>query len=378
MKYMLIRENVNVLDLPDEIIEQICSYISPVQLCLSGWDKISKGFKDMLQQIYKSCRILDTITGQDYRFFEQFCLLQAYEDKILIRKLEIVIRNIFPHLTMLTVSAGTLCAVLRCAVKFESIFLIPKLRFLHILLGDKCGVLTNNHILSDFIAARMFVNELKFVELSVTLSPDSEKFITCCSFRNLLRFLMEITGNTGTWSLCLKDKTKQSQGWFSPSELSSYRVTAFIAYVRIVLELGISLHTLRLVDELKMSLYMMVMKKRQRFLYMYNEYKQCKNLIICYDIGIIAPLFPPVNEKYYQLQQVEIISSHVLYKDEFLKYLSLASNIKVVRILLPCHWTERMERCAFGYFLNADFTCFMKYGWASLSHYIPHASLVFS
>lgn len=101
---------MNVLDLPDEIIEQICSYISPVQLCLSRWDKISKGFRDVLQQIYKSCRILDTITGQDFRFFEQFCLPQAYEDKILIRKLEIVIRNIFPHITMLTISAGTLCA----------------------------------------------------------------------------------------------------------------------------------------------------------------------------------------------------------------------------------------------------------------------------
>ncbi|VDO40705.1 unnamed protein product [Brugia timori] len=152
----------------------------------------------------------------------------------------------------------------------------------------------------------------------------------------------------------------------------------FIAYVRTVLELGISLHTLRLVDELKMSRYMMVMKKRQRFLYMYNEYEvRIANLIICYDIGIIAPSFPPINKKYYHLQQVEIISSHVLYKDEFLKYLSLASNIKVVRILLPCHWTERVERCAFGCFLNADFACFMKCGWASLFHYIPHASLVF-
>ncbi|VIO94617.1 Uncharacterized protein BM_BM3070 [Brugia malayi] len=132
---------------------------------------------------------------------------------------------------------------------------------------------------------------------------------------------------TGAWSLCLKDKTKRSQGWFRPIIVSGY----FIAYVRTVLELGISLHTLRLVDELKMSRYMMV----------------------------------------------EIISSHVLYKDEFLKYLSLASNIKVVRILLPCHWTERVERCAFGCFLNADFACFMKCGWASLFHYIPHASLVF-
>ncbi|VIO94616.1 Uncharacterized protein BM_BM9792 [Brugia malayi] len=80
---------MNVLDLPDEIIEQICSYISPVQLCLSRWDKISKGFRDVLQQIYKSCRILDTITGQDFRFFEQFCLPQAYEDKNVCQRTEI-------------------------------------------------------------------------------------------------------------------------------------------------------------------------------------------------------------------------------------------------------------------------------------------------
>ncbi|EFO20576.1 hypothetical protein LOAG_07915 [Loa loa] len=369
---------MNVTDLPDEIIEQICSYVSPVQLCLSGWDRVSKGFRDMLQQIYQSFRVLNTITGQDCKFFEQFCLPQAYDDEILTRKLEIVIRNIFLHVTMLTVSAGTLCAVLRYIVKFEPILLMPKLRFLHILLGDKCGVLTNSHVFSNFTVARKFVNELKFLELSVTLSPDSEKFITCCSFRKLLRFLMEITGNTGTWSLCLKDKTKRAQGWFCPSELSSYRVIAFIAYVRTVLELGISLHTLQLIDELKISPYMMVMKKRRRFLYMYDEYRQCENLILCYDIGIIAPSFPPIDDKYYQLQQVEIISSHVLYKDDFLKYLSLASNIKVVRILLPCHWTERVERCAFGCFLNADFACFMKYGWASLSCYLPRASLVFS
>ncbi|VDK87996.1 unnamed protein product [Onchocerca ochengi] len=182
----------------------------------------------------------------------------------------------------------------------------------------------------------------------------------------------------GTWSLCLKDKTKRAQGWFCPSELTSYRVIAFVAYVRAVLEMGISLYTLELVDELKMSPYMIVMKKRRRFLYIYEEFKQCKNLIICYDVGIVAPLVPRIDEKQFQLEQVEIIASHVLYKDDFLKYLSLAPNIKFLRILLPCHWTERVKRCTFGCFRNNDFACFMEYGWSSVSYYLPHTSLVFA
>ncbi|MCP9263916.1 hypothetical protein DINM_007276 [Dirofilaria immitis] len=350
-KYRLVRENMNVTDLPDEIIELICSYISPVQLCLSRWNMVSKGFSDMLRQIYANLHELNTITGQDSKFFEQFCLPEANENKV----------------------------ILQYIIKFNPILLMRKLRFLHISLGDNYGTLNCNHILCDFALARKFTDKLKFVDLSVTLSSEKEKYITCYNFQRLIRFLMEMTGNTaGTWSLCLKDKTKRAQGWFCPSELSSYRAISFIAYVRTILEMGISLHTLELVDELKMSPYMIVMKRRRRFLYMYDEYKQCKNLIIRYDVGIVAPMLPNVDEKYCRLQQVEVIASHVLYKDDFLKYLSLAPNVKILRILLPCHWTERMKRCTFGCFRNTDFACFMEYGWSSLSSYLPHAKLVFS
>uniref|UniRef100_A0A8R1XM83 F-box domain-containing protein n=1 Tax=Onchocerca volvulus TaxID=6282 RepID=A0A8R1XM83_ONCVO len=82
MKYRLKRENVNVTNLPDEIIELICSYISPVKLCLSGWKRVSKDFSKMLQQVYMNIGVLNTIAGQDCKFFEQFCLFEAYENKV--------------------------------------------------------------------------------------------------------------------------------------------------------------------------------------------------------------------------------------------------------------------------------------------------------
>lgn len=363
-------------DLPDEIIEQICSYVPPVELCLAGWEVVSSGFRRMLQEMYSKNAVWDTVCGPNQQFFEQFHLPQAEKNEILARQLDIIIRKIFPHVTTLTISAATFCAVLRHIELHEPILLLPKLRSLHVLLGDNFGVLTTEHTFSDFTVARSFAVELKSVEISVTLSENSENFLAC-NFRELLRFLMEITGNAGTWSLYLKDKTARAQGWFCPSELSYYRSIAFISYVRIALELGLTLHTLQLVDELKMSPYMMIMQKRHRFLYMYDEYKQCCNLIICYDIGIVAPSFLEGGEEYPLLQRVEIVASHVLSKNDFLKYLAEAPNIAILRISLPYRWTERVKRCRYGCFRNSDFSCFMEYGWASLPFYLPHASLIF-
>ncbi|CAG9535700.1 unnamed protein product [Cercopithifilaria johnstoni] len=198
------------INLPDEIIELIFSYISPVQLCLSGWNRVSKGFKDMLRQTYKSYRVLNTVTGPDCKFFEQFCSPVVYEDEILMRKLEVIIQNIFPHVTMFTVYAGVFSIVLQYIIRLEPILLMPKLRFLHVILDDKCGGLANSHAFSDFILARRFASGLESVKLSVTLSQGSEQLMTCCSFRKFIRFLMEIAEKNFIRSLCLKDKNQMS------------------------------------------------------------------------------------------------------------------------------------------------------------------------
>lgn len=36
----------------------------------------------MLKQVYKSYHVLNTATGPDYKFFEQFCSPLAYEDEV--------------------------------------------------------------------------------------------------------------------------------------------------------------------------------------------------------------------------------------------------------------------------------------------------------
>ncbi|VBB31517.1 unnamed protein product [Acanthocheilonema viteae] len=146
----------------------------------------------MLLQVYKSYRVLNTVTGPDYKFFECFCSPLPCGNKILVKKLEIIIRNVFPHVTNFTIRAGLFSTVLQYTDKFESTLLMPKLRFLHVVIGDRYGSLTNNHVFTNFILARRFASGLKSVELSVTLSPDSDQLIACCSFRKLIRFLMEI------------------------------------------------------------------------------------------------------------------------------------------------------------------------------------------
>lgn len=106
----------------------------------------------------------------------------------------------------------------------------------------------------------------------------------------------------GRWSLCLKDTTRRAQGWYSPVELSQSRNTAFISYVRAVIDMGISLQLLELIDDLKMSPYMIVMQKQRRFLYMYDEFKVIYSTIILnfvrYWIQRCARNFPLSRERY--------------------------------------------------------------------------------
>ncbi|VDN38610.1 unnamed protein product [Gongylonema pulchrum] len=108
----------------------------------------------MLREVYSKNTVWDTVYGPDRQFFEQFYLPQANKNEVLARQLEIIIRKIFPHITTLTISAATFCAVLHHIEMHEPILLLPKLRSLHILLGDGFGVLTTDHLFSDFTLAK--------------------------------------------------------------------------------------------------------------------------------------------------------------------------------------------------------------------------------
>uniref|UniRef100_A0A915CBF4 F-box domain-containing protein n=1 Tax=Parascaris univalens TaxID=6257 RepID=A0A915CBF4_PARUN len=192
-----------------------------------------------------------------------------------------------------------------------------------------------------------------------------------------MKLLSYFMGTSGGWSLCLKDATRRAQGWYSPVELSELRNTAFISYVRAVIDMGISLQLLELIDDLKMSPYMIVMQKQRRFLYMYNEFKRCEHLVIRYDIGIVAPSFHSAQSAYEELKRVELVASHVLCKNDLVLYLSNAPNLVLLQILQPPHWVERVKRCTYGCFRNEDYGCFMDWGWASVPIRLPRTCLRF-
>ncbi|PIO64108.1 hypothetical protein TELCIR_14274, partial [Teladorsagia circumcincta] len=99
----------------------------------------------------------------------------------------------------------------------------------------------------------------------------------------------------------------------------------FITYVRVLLDLGVTINRLTLLDRRKISPYMMIMSlNKRRSLYMYPEFKCCRELFVCYDIGLIAPVFAHENDRFLSLQIFEVDESHVLYKRDLLEYLSSA------------------------------------------------------
>ncbi|VDM41141.1 unnamed protein product [Toxocara canis] len=328
-----------------------------------------------MRSVVSKVRSLDTINGPDRDFFAQFAIAEGCCDVQLSRKLRFIVTKLSPYLNSLTVDAAVFSKVLEFAPGIsERPLLFPCLRSLHVVVGNLCGPLTSEVSSSR---ARWFAAELKSVKVTVNLSSESESQITCCSFKALIKLLSAFMGAAGTWSLCLKDATRRAQGWFSPVELSQNRHTAFISYVRAILDLGIALQSLELVDDLKMSPYMIVMQKQRRFLYMYDEFKKCETLVVCYDIGIVAPSFHPTQAAYPELKSVELVASHVLCKNDLVLYLSDAPNLDLLRILQPPHWLERVKRCTYGCFRNDDYGCFMDWGWASVPSRLPHTCLRF-
>ncbi|RCN27475.1 hypothetical protein ANCCAN_26790 [Ancylostoma caninum] len=117
---------------------------------------------------------------------------------------------------------------------------------------------------------------------------------------------------------------------------------------------------------------MMVMSlNKRRSIYMYPEFKRCRELFVCYDIGLVAPIFAHENDRFTSLQVFEVDESHVLYKRDLLEYLSSAPNLGEMRVVVPATWSRRVSTCTKGCFTNPDFACFRPDGWCAVETKLP-------
>ncbi|VDM56378.1 unnamed protein product [Angiostrongylus costaricensis] len=215
---------------------------------------------------------------------------------------------------------------------------------------------TTLNVCEDFIW-RKLCGCLTEVNLHVKIS-DSES-VTCCGFRSLVRYLLEVTNSQTIWNLTLEDCTTSGQGYQGLADLTRNRNKSFICYVRTLLDLNTTINRLTLLDRRKISPYMMITSPhKRRSIYMYPEFKCCRELFVCYDIGLIAPQFAHHNDSFTSLRIFEVDESHVFYKKDLLEYLSNAPNLCELRVVVPATWCRRVSRCTKGCFKTPDFACF--------------------
>ncbi|KAK6735784.1 hypothetical protein RB195_018802 [Necator americanus] len=204
------------------------------------------------------------------------------------------------------------------------------------------------------------------------IMPRCAETVTPCGFRSLVRYLLEVTDLETVWNVILEDCTTNGQGYHGPADFSQFRNQVFISYVRTLLDLGVVINRLTLLDKHKISPYMMVMSlNKRRSLYMYPEFKRCRELFVCYDIGLVAPIFAHENDRFALLQVFEVDESHVLYKRDLLEYLSNAPNLREIRVVVPATWSRRVRTCSIGCFKSPDFACFRPDGWCAVHTRLP-------
>uniref|UniRef100_A0A914V055 F-box domain-containing protein n=1 Tax=Plectus sambesii TaxID=2011161 RepID=A0A914V055_9BILA len=373
----LLREECQqVALLPPEMIESIVDWMSPLALAESRWELVSKGFHQLMRGVYRRKTMLCSMKGPDAAFFRQFvdgeCSDQQY------RRLLRLVQAVFPNIVHLQLEAGVFCALLQVLNKmtFPSTSpLMPKLQKLSLLLGAPHGRLSLNTPLENFCLARRLASDLQSVAITVNVRDDSTD-CTSCDLRRIARWLVELNGRTSSWDVDLRDWTANAQGWFSPSDVTALRDRSFIGLVRALMDVGAPIGSLALHDCLRQSPYMLIMTRKQRALYMYDEFKMVQNLVIGYDIGIVAPAFAHL-ETFGKLQHVRLEYCHVLFKPDFVTYLQNAPNLETVTVVLPHNWEERVARCTEGCFRNADYFCFKPEGWPVFHRLLPSARLEF-
>lgn len=360
-------------NLPDEIIANIVSKISPTEIVTRGWIGVSSGFDSVAEVHLRRSTTLDVCSDFIWQLLRSelqtgHSLCSSHK-----RLLILLMKRYFRHLKKLTTPIALFSQVHLILEEIEPDLpdlVMSHLKSLTIQIGEEWGPLLISHNFDNLKICRKLCGRLTQVSLHVKVS-DSE-IVSCCGFRSLVIYLLEVTNSQTIWNLTLEDCTTSGQGYYGPADLSRYRNKTFICYVRTLLDLNVTINRLTLLDRRKISPYMMVMSlQKRRSIYMYPEFKRCRELFVCYDIGLIAPLFAHQNDSFASLRIFEVDESHVFYKRDLLEYLSNAPNLCELRVVVPATWFRRVSRCTRGCFTNPDFACFRPDGWCTVQKRLP-------
>lgn len=366
--------------LPSEIIEYILSFISPSQLVASGWSRVSQGFGDLIVcRVKKSSKVDVTQDAELYDFFKPTISCSFISSfPVQERLLRLLSRNFFPHITELAVPIGFFAHL--HSVSQSGAGALRSVEKLSLKIGGEYGPLTVAKQHFDHLSSAKTLfgsNTLQEINMEVVVA-DGEG-VTCCGIRELIRFMREVVDASTVWNLKLVDWTLLGQGWFGPADLTRYRNQAFVCYLRTLIDLGVRVNTLALVDERKPSPYMLIMRgSKHRAMYMYPEFKNCRSLFIRYDVGVVAPTFAHEGDRFDRIETVDLAESHVLYKGDLLQYFRNAPNLNRLRVILPASWLRRTSGCSLKCFENADFSCFRADGWCLANQLLPNVQFSIS
>ncbi|KAE9420872.1 hypothetical protein Angca_000613, partial [Angiostrongylus cantonensis] len=368
------RSNDNRLpNLPDEIIAHIVSMVSPTEIVALRWVGVNSGFDEVVEEHLKRSTTLNVCEDFIWQYLWSHLLVGkplCSSHKLLLKLLS---KRYFLHLRKLTTPIALLTQVhflLKETAPDHSDLAMPHLKELTIQIGEEWGRLLTSHNFDNLKVCRKLCGCLAEVSLHVKIS-DSE-VVTCCGFRSLIRYLLEVTNSHTIWNLTLEDCTTSGQGYQGLADLTRNRNKSFICYVRTLLDLNTTINRLTLLDRRKVSPYMMITSPhKRRSIYMYPEFKCCHELFVCYDIGLIAPQFAHHNDRFTSLRIFEVEESHVFYKKDLLEYLSNAPNLCELRVVVPATWCRRVSRCTKGCFKTPDFACFRPDGWCTVQNRLP-------
>ncbi|XGW10812.1 hypothetical protein V3C99_012369 [Haemonchus contortus] len=366
-------EGENLPSLPDEIIAHIISNISPTEIITSQWFGINSGFDYIVNEHIKKCKYLNACEDFIWRYLQSELLrgnrIWPSHKNLLI----LLMKRCFFYLHELIVPIAMFTeihSILESTCTSDpATAAMPQLERITVHIGEEWGKLLISHTY-DNLKIRPLCAYLSEVNLDVKLSD--VEVVTCSGFRSLVRYFLEMTDSNTIWNLTLEDCTSNGQGYYGPSDMNRCRNKVFISYVRILLDLGVAINRLTLLDRRKVSPYMMIMSlNKRRSLYMYPDFKRCRELFVCYDIGLVAPLFAHENDRFLTLRIFEVDESHVLYKSDLLEYLSTAPNLSEIRVVVPSTWAKRVSSCKRGCFTSPDFACFRPDGWCGVQTRLP-------
>ncbi|WKX96654.1 hypothetical protein Q1695_012804 [Nippostrongylus brasiliensis] len=347
--------------LPDEIIAHIISSVSPTEIITYGWVGVSTGFDELVRDFLRKCTTLNACEDFIWHYLRPYLLsgtrLPQCHGNLLRLLMERYFHCVHDFVVPIALFTEMHSVLESCYANDPKRVAMPLLDRITIHIGQDWGKLVVSHYFDNLKISKVLCHRLSEVNLDIEVS-DVEA-VTCCGFRLLVRYLLEVTDSDTVWNLTMEDSTSNGQGYHGPADLNRLRDKAFISYVRVLLDLGLIINRLTLLDRRKVSPYMMIMSlNKRRSIYMYPEFKRCHELFVCYDIGLIAPIFAHENDRFTSLRVFEVDESHVLYKTDLLEYLSNAPNLCEMRVVVPATWSRRVSSCTKGCFTRPDFACF--------------------